>query len=64
MTAIINSVRKIENGFYSRAEQFMYRHPYLTFAVVLIGVPLIIAAAVSLAAAVFALPVALLYGWV
>lgn len=64
MTAILKSIHRIEDGFYPRAERFMSEHPYFTFLIVLIGVPFIIAASVSLAAAVFALPAALLYGWI
>lgn len=63
MTAILNSIRHLNQQFHHSAKYFAYHHPAIAFAMAFIGMPLFILAAVSLSAALFTVPLALFLGW-
>lgn len=63
MTALLKSIRKFEDKFDRRAERFAYRHPYLAFFAMFIGMPIFILAAVAFCTTVITLPLALIFGW-
>lgn len=63
MTAILKSIRKIEDKFDKHAERFVFCHPYLAFGAMFIGMPLFILIAVSACTTVVALMFSLISGW-
>ena len=62
MTDILNSMHKFENRFNERAQRFAFRHPYIAFLIMFIGMPLLILSAVTVGTALFVLPLALIFG--
>ena len=63
MTALLNFIHHAENSFACCAEQFIFWHPYLTFLAMFIGIPAALLLAVYLCAALAALPLLLIFGW-
>ena len=63
MTALLKSIHKFEDKFDRRAEHFVFRHPYLAFLAMFIGMPLFILATVAAYITVITLPLALIFGW-
>ncbi len=63
MTALLKSIHKFEDKFDRRAERFAFRHPYLAFFAMFIGMPIFILAAVAVCTTVVTLPLALVFGW-
>ena len=56
MTAIVKSIHKFEHDFDRKAERFAFRHPYIAFAMMFIGMPLVILMTVAASTTVLALP--------
>ena len=63
MTALLKSIHKFEDKFDRRAERFAFRHPYLAFFAMFIGMPIFILAAVAACTTVVTLPLALIFDW-
>lgn len=63
MTAILQSIHKIEDKFDRCAGRFALRHPCVAFLAMLIGIPLFILIAVAVFTTVIAFPLAWIFGW-
>ena len=63
MTAISKSIRKFEDKFDRGAERFVFRHPYLAFLAMFIGMPIFILALVAACTILIATPMAWLFSW-
>lgn len=63
MTAILKSIHAFEDKFDRRAEYFAFRHPYLAFLAMFIGMPVFILFAVSICTAIIVLPLSFTFGW-
>lgn len=63
MKVILKSIHTVESKFNRIAERFAFRHPYLTYLAMFIGVPVVILSAVAFCTAVVTLPLALIFGW-
>ncbi len=63
MTAILKSFHRFEEKFDKQAERFAFHHPFLSFLIMFIGMPIFILLSVSLCTTLIALPMALIFGW-
>lgn len=59
---ITKSIRKFEREFDLRAERFLWKHPFLGFLAMFVGMPMFILVCVCVSTTVIALPVAWLLG--
>lgn len=63
MITIRRKLKHWENQFDKKAEEFAFKHPYLAFLIVFIGVPAFTLTAVLAVTAIVTLPIAALLGW-
>ncbi len=63
MSALLKSIHKFEDKFDRHAERFAFRHPYLSFFAMFIGMPIFILTVVAAFTTVITLPLALIFGW-
>lgn len=60
---IKKSIREFEYEFDLKAEQFLWKHPFLGFLSIFVGMPVLVLAGVCIGTAVIAFPMAWLFGW-
>lgn len=60
---ITKSVRKFEHEFDMKAERFLWRHPFLGFLSIFVGMPIFVLVCVCISTVVIAFPMAWLFGW-
>lgn len=60
---IIKSIREIEHEFDLKAEQFLWKHPFLGFLYIFVGMPIFVLACVCISTVIIAFPMAWLFGW-
>ncbi len=63
MTKIITKLHCVAAAFDRKAQHFAFRHPFLAFLAMFVGMPMFILFAVSLSTVVIMFPVAWLFGW-
>ena len=63
MSAILKTIHEFDKRIEARAEHFAFKHPYLSFFAVFIGMPICVLAAVCLFAFTLTVPIALIFGW-
>lgn len=63
MTAILKSFHRFEYKFDKQAERFTFHHPFLSYFIMFIGMPIFILLSVAACTALIALPMALIFGW-
>ncbi|MDO4295875.1 MAG: hypothetical protein Q4D90_06925 [bacterium] len=56
MSTILKSIHKLENKFDRSAERFTFRHPYLAYLLMFVGIPLFILMAVTICTMLIAFP--------
>lgn len=61
--SVAKSIRKFEREFDVRAERFFWKHPFLGFLSVFVGMPIFVLICVCVSTAVIALPAAWLFGF-
>lgn len=59
---VIQTIRKYEREFDLKAEQFIWKHPFLGFLFVFAGMPIFILICVCISATMIALPIVWLLG--
>ncbi len=60
---ITKSLLKFEHEFDIKAEQFFWKHPFLGFLFVFVGMPIIVLTCVCVGTVAIAFPMAWLFGW-
>lgn len=63
MQVIFKSIHKFDKRIESRAERFTFKHPYLSFFVFFIGMPICVLAAVFFFTVIVSVPIGLIFGW-
>lgn len=63
MRDILKGIHQCESRFDEKAAGFVYRHPVLGFLAVFVAMPVFVLVAVCVCAAIVALPMAWLLGW-
>ena len=61
--SIIKSIRKFERIFDIKAEKFMWRHPFIGFFSIFIGMPIFILVCVCISTIAIVFPMAWIFGW-
>lgn len=61
--SITKSIRKFEQEFDLRAEQFFWRHPFLGFLSIFVGMPILVLMCVCVSTTVIAFPIAWMLGY-
>lgn len=60
---ITKAIQKFEHHFDVKAERFLWKHPFLGFLSVFVGIPLFVLACVCISTVVIASPIVWLLGW-
>ena len=63
MPAIFQATHEFDKRIDARAEHFAFKHPYLSFFAVLIGMPIFALVAVFFFTVIITVPIALIFGW-
>ena len=63
MSTIFKAIHEFDKRIEARAERFAFKHPYLSFFAVFIGIPICILAAVFFLTVIIMFPIALIFGW-
>ena len=63
MSAIFKAIHELDKRIEVRAEHFAFKHPYLSFFAVFIGMPICVLAAVFFFTVIITVPIALIFGW-
>lgn len=61
--SITKSIRKFEREFDLRAERFLWKHPFLGFLSIFVGMPIFVLICVCISTTVIALPIAWFFGF-
>ena len=61
--SITKSIRKFEKEFDLRAERFLWKHPFLGFLSIFVGMPIFVLICVCISTTVIALPIAWFFGF-
>lgn len=61
--SITKSIRKFEREIDLRAEQFFWRHPFLGFLSIFVGMPILVLMCVCVSTTVIAFPIAWMLGY-
>lgn len=61
--SITKSIRKFEREFDLRAERFLWKHPFLGFLSIFVGMPIFVLICVCISTTVIALPIAWFSGF-
>ena len=64
MVALKKRISYLENQMDIRMEEFVFRHKFLGFLTIFVGMPLITLLAVCICTMIIVLPLSLLFGWV
>ncbi|MBO5031499.1 MAG: hypothetical protein J6D08_06380 [Lachnospiraceae bacterium] len=60
---ISKSIQKFERKFDVKAERFLWRHPFLGFLSVFVGMPVFVLICVCISTVAVVFPMAWLFGW-
>lgn len=60
---IRNSIRKFEHEIDAKAERFLWKHPFLGFLFIFVGMPVFVLVCVCISTIVIAFPMVWLFGW-
>ncbi|MDO4304563.1 MAG: hypothetical protein Q4D94_11685 [Bacillota bacterium] len=60
--SITKSIQKFEQEFDSKAEQFLWKHPFLGFLAIFVGMPVFVLACVCISTGIITFPIAWLFG--
>lgn len=61
--SIVRTIRKYEHRFDVKAENFVWKHPFLGFLLVFVGIPAFVLICVCISTTVIAFPIAWLFGY-
>ena len=63
MSAIFKAIHEFDKRIEACAEHFAFKHPYLSFFAVFIGMPICVLVAVFFFTVIITVPIALIFGW-
>lgn len=63
MSTIFKAIHEFDKRIEARAERFTFKHPYLSFFTVFIGMPICSLAVVFFLTVIIMVPIALIFGW-
>lgn len=63
MPAVFKTIHALDKRIEAHAEHFSFKHPYISFFALFIGVPICVLAAVFFFTVIFTVPIALAFGW-
>lgn len=63
MSAIFKTIHELDKRMEAHAEQFAFKHPYISFYALFIGMPICVLAAVFFFTVIITVPIALIFGW-
>lgn len=63
MSVIIKTIHELDRSIEVHAEHFAFKHPYLSFFVIFIGMPICVLAAVFFFTVIITTSIALVFGW-
>lgn len=63
MSVIFKTIRELDKRIEAHAERFTFKHPYLSFFALFIGMPICILATVFFFTVIITIPIALICGW-
>ena len=63
MSAIFKAIHEFDKHIEAHAEHFAFKHPYLSFFAVFIGMPICVLVAVFFFTVIITVPIALVFGW-
>lgn len=64
MSAIFKSIHEFDKRIEARADRFSFKHPYLSYFALFIGMPICVIAAVFFFTVIITVPIALIFGWI
>ena len=63
MSAIFKAIHQFDKRIEAHAEHFAFKHPYLYFFALFIGMPICVLVAVFFFTVIITVPIALIFGW-
>ena len=60
---ILKSIKKFEYEFDIKAERFLWKHPFLGFLSIFVGMPVFVLGCVCICTVLITFPMAWLFGW-
>ena len=63
MSAIFKAISQFDKRIEARAEHFAFKHPYISFFALFVGMPICVLAAVLFFTVIVTIPIALFFGW-
>lgn len=63
MSVLLKRIHEFDKRIEADAEHFAFKHPYLSFLAVFIGMPICVLVAVFFFTIIITVPVALIFGW-
>ena len=63
MSAIFKAIHEFDKRIEARAEHFSFKHPYISFFALFIGMPICVLAAVFFFTVIITVPIALIFWW-
>ena len=63
MLTAFKTIHEFDKHIEALAEHFSFKHPYMSFFVLFIGMPICVLAAVFFFTVIITVPIALIFGW-
>lgn len=63
MSVLLKRIHELDKRIEADAEHFAFKHPYLSFFAIFIGMPICVLAAVFFFTVIITVPIALIFGW-
>lgn len=63
MLTVFKTIHEFDKHIEARAEHFSFKHPYISFFAVYIGMPICVLASVFFFNVIIMFPIALIFGW-
>ena len=63
MLTVFKTIHEFDKRIEAHAEHFSFKHPYISFFALFIGMPICVLAAVFFFIVIITFPIALIFGW-
>ena len=63
MLTVFKTIHEFDKRIEAPAERFAFKHPYISFLTLFIGIPICVLTAVFFFTAIITVPIALISGW-
>ena len=63
MLTVFKTIHEFDKRIEAHAEHFSFKHPYISFFALFIGMPICVLAAVFFFTVIITFPIALVFGW-